>query len=327
MSTTTTGTVYVSELLLRDPPTYDEFTGMMQVRYRYRVGLPMEEALMMPFDQTLMATGPDQIQRVIGINKTLPTGANVPIWLVPVQRDVEEIQADHDDAGKPAQTLMTVTYEGHLCLYPDLNAGTTDGDTNAFDGIFSVWHEDSEQTERIVLSFDVDDFGNRIGIGPNNEGVNRSVPVSRLRVRQNISFTTYSAMRKCIQALLCKVCEEGWSVPRGGIAEEGEYLYRPPQIVENRDGTFTITHDFERDNAVDEIPAAIGTTTTGTTPSVRRGHKARYYDEKTIKVAHPSGIYKEVKTAFGEEICRSIYLVAGTHTAYKFADLFRSPTA
>ena len=323
---------------------------------RYHVWLPVEQALAMDF-QTAVGQDPALPNPPIPPSYSLVSPAwGVPFTLWPVTRHAEYLghdkSANWPDGVVREHCNLTVTYEGHVCLYPPsqvkggthciaLEGGSTTG-AGFFNGVVASRFEQGTKSEQILVSYDLNlgvpigspGYCARTAIGPNNEGTNRLIPSCRWLITQNLQNCDYGVMEDIIQGLIGTVNESGWTDPvYGDPWWPGVWLYLGPQTVENRDGTYTLVHQFDYD--LHDLEAEAMMTTTGGA-ATWYSHKFAWYDLQESKVLVGAGIYKIRKTPIQPLRLSTIYPTAGatavkdvngnlveSASEYMFADLFR----
>ena len=307
MPTTQGSVITVKELEPLEPATYDARAGMYQIQRRFHVHLPWHLAAALPSraapDGT---TWPDSVPS--GFSFVHADGATV-IAMCDVQRSATQ--------KKDYESELTVTYEGHVCMWPKSEVGTTTAGAFYHSGVMASRFEHGTKSERVTVSFDRDAAGKRLGIGPNSEGANRYVPQVRWVITQNLTASDYGLMFFTIAALTGCVNEDGWKDPvYGSIWPAGLWLYLGAQSMENRDGTFTLQHQFDyEEKFVDDGVS----TTAGAAEYLRHRYAWFFEEEKRVVIG---GVEKRQKRAVGPEQRSTIYESSDIHAAHGFADLF-----
>lgn len=203
---------------------YDSKSGTITIERTY---LATESH---PATVVLLANGalPAGIPHTITINDNLHAPpAPATVTLCAVDRRVERFKTAETEAA--SQTKIRVTYEGHV------------------GGIVDVRYDSGTQSAGIKVDV------NGIGIGANNEGVSREVPMRMVYVSENYGGGEFGRdyLDSC-DAIKEKVNEALWpayplSLAGGPWKEEGEYLYLDYTSRVNRDGSLTIEHKFRAD--------------------------------------------------------------------------------
>jgi hypothetical protein len=224
----------------------------------------------------------------------------------------------------PPQSILTITYEGHVCRYPPFNGSsmTTIGSV-LFDGIVASHFEHGTKSEQILVSYDLDpqNPGSRLAIGDPNtaQGTNRLVPQVRWVIVQNLTEDDYLAQVPIINTLIGTLNDDNWPDPTynpSGVMPQimfprGMWLYLGPEVTQNRDGTYTLQHKFDYDGII--IPSSLFTTTTEGAGDILEIHRYLWYFLSEYKV--PVGnIYKIQKRPTGDPQLSTIYLTAGSES-------------
>ena len=272
MSTTTQPPIGVKELeALSASPRYDEHSLTMTVERRYHVNTDRERALAVPNDG---GTTPDVIPLALALAE--PVGGQT-VTLYEVERITRPIP------GRPNECEMAVTWEGKRCM-----GERPDGIW--FTGIVNSRFEQTARTDLMLLSYDRDESGRRLGIGPQNEGAHRFVGQMHWIITQNVAAADYHERILTYQALIGRVNPTGWLDPVFGREwDVGTWLYLGPQATEPRGGAVTLLHvfDYDPDNHF---------------------HRWHYHREGRVTVAETSRV---LKTALGEAQASRIYLPCG----------------
>jgi hypothetical protein len=272
MSSTTAAPIGVKELEAPGAsPRYDEHSLTMTVERRYHVHADRERALAVPNDG---GSTPDVVPLLLLLAEPV---ARQAVTLYEVERVTRPIP------GRPRECEMSVTWEGKRVM-----GERPDGIW--FTGIVNSRFEQTARTDLMLLSYDRDDDGRRLGIGPQNEGAHRFVGQMHWIITQNVSLADYHDRILTYQALIGRVNPEGWVDPVFGRAwEEGAWLYLGPQAAEPRGGAVTLQHVFDYD------------------PD-RHFHRWHYHREGRVTVEATSRV---LKTALGDAQSSRIYLPCG----------------
>lgn len=315
MSTTTLPANFavLQEIEEREPHTYDKRTGLYLIQRRFAIvgGTDLWAANFTPLAQFAGVTIPASFQLPYTEDAT---GATM-VTMLPVTRHV------HDMAQKPDGTfcgVLSITYEGHACMMPESGKGNT---TSTFNGVVSSHLAFGTKSEPITISFDKNADGDRIPIGTlgESEGTNRLVGNIRLVIVQNLTEVDYWKRFPLHATMTGLLNEDKWADPVSNAAgvtwawDEGTWLYLGPENTENRDGTYTLQHQFEYDRR--PMPNA---------PTTFYDHKFLWYTRQPQRVII-NGVAQIIRVPVNPPTLATIYLTAGPTVAlaHLFADLFR----
>ncbi len=301
--TTTAGGVWVQEKDPRDNGQFDWLSGQYIVQRRFHVGVDWIQALSL---ETRIAAGggqtPDFIPRAwVQWHTDTWTGLLIPVNMELVTKSSERL--------KQHESILTCTYEGHVCLYPESAGTTTAGAGLVYDGVQETTLEIGNKSEPIIVSYDVDPVTlQRIGIGQGGEGTNRLAPTVRWVITQNVGFTAWENwIKAAVQYLTCKTNENNWRDFNGVLWPEAAWLYLGATERRNRDYTITLAHQLDWD-------------------STGKFHQYGWFftDSKMLSVG---GKEKPIKVPVGGEQLSTIYEVAAPAppVTYGFANLFTHP--
>lgn len=326
MPSTTAGPTapHVVRELMPDPFTYDKRTGL----YNYKRHFLVESA----WPERFLSAESAALCMSLGIFGAAPYslgGFNITdsemSWLTvamyPVARTAKQLR--HTANFPDDQAELAIEYEGHACMTSNGGPSTTAGPGDFYDGIVASQFEQGTQSAKIVLSYDVDSVtGKRLSIGwPPGTGTNRYIPEVRWVIVQNIAEIDYGAHSLITQDLIGKVNELGWTDPIWGEDhDEGEYLYMGPQTTQNRDGSYTLRHQFHVDTSEpDDMYAS------STTAPPYRWHQHLWYFLTSKSEVIPGSTVKYIdKSPTGPQQKSTIYRTAGgPGTTFLFEDLFK----
>jgi hypothetical protein len=306
-----TTTIVDRELEPRDPATHDQRSGVYIIPRRWHLHLPWDQAVHMDFNSIPGLPIPNEWS-------FQHPGSPAVVTMKAVARSAEYLKQDESN--------LKVTYEGHLCMWPDSTGATTTAGTGLFNGVIAGRFEQGTRSEHMLVSYDCDDQGKRKGIGAYGEGTNRLAPTCRWLITQNLSESDYGWMSNVIQDLIGLVNEEDWTDPVfGNKWAEEVWLYLGPHATQNRDGTYTLVHQFDYD--LQQLDA--GATTAASPIWFSHRYPWHFVSDEIVEVESAGGVRKTVKRAVGSQQLSRIYRTAGSGVlnGRVFADLFRPVSA